>query len=189
MANPNISSFSLSHVGILDGETAAEVADLYGVNEGSLELESDMYERTGDDRILSTNRWITKGTVSFRSNYLPLDMLALLYGTPVVSGADGLTMQLWTEKGMNIKPRPVVVEAPGEDHDGNPMSIRIVLYKVKFGQISFDQFMSYKEGLAISLEGDALLSDSDELGAEFEDNLGARIGKIVAKAETTDPTP
>lgn len=179
MANPNITAFSLSHAGILDGSTAAEIADLYGVNEGSLELETDQYERTGDDRILSTTRWITKGTLSLKSNYIPLDMLASLYGTPVVSGAEGLTMQLWTEKGMNIKPHPVVVQAPGETEDGTPLTFKIVLYKVKFGQFTFDQFFSYKEGLAVSFDGDALLSDKDELGAEFTDGLGARIGKIV----------
>ena len=180
MPNPIVSSFSLSHAGILDGKTAAEVADIYGVNEGSLELESDSYERTGDDRILSTTRWITKGTLSLRTNYMPLDTMALLYGTPVVSAANGYTMQLWTEKAMNIKPRPVVIVAPGEDSDGTPMRTRYVLYKVKFGQIVFDQFPAYKEGLAFSLEGDALLSDKDELGQPFTDNLGARIGKIVA---------
>lgn len=186
MPNPNVTSFSLSHIGILDGATAAtELADVFGVNDASLEIESDSYERTGDDIILSTTRWLTKGTLSCRTNYLPLDAMALLYGTAVVSGAEGLTMQLWTESAMNIKPRPVVVVAPGEDHDGNPLTMRIVLYKVKFGQISFDQFMSYKEGLAVSLEGDALLSDKDELGAAFTDNYGKRIGKIV----TVNPTP
>ena len=87
MPSPNVTSFSLSHVGILNGTTAAEVADLYGVNEGSLDVESDSYERQGDDKILSTTRWLTKGTVSFRTNYLPLDMMALLYGTPAVSSA------------------------------------------------------------------------------------------------------
>lgn len=180
MAN-NVSSFSLSHAGILDGATAAEVADVYGVNTGSLELESDTYERTGDDKILSTIRWITKGTLSLSSPYMPLDTMAILYGTPVVSGTgdNDMTMQLWTEKGMNIKPRPVVLEAPGETEDGTPITMRFVLYKVKFGQVSFDQFLSYKEGLSITLEGDALLSDVDELGEAFEDDLGARIGKIV----------
>ena len=180
MPNPNVTAFSLSHAAILDGSTAAELADLFGVNEGSLELESDSYERTGDDKILSTTRWITKGTISLKSNYVPLDLMAVLYGTPVVSGAEGLTMQLWTEKAMNIKPRPVVVQAPGETDAGVPITMKFVLYKVKFGQISFDQFLSYKEGLAISLEGDALLSDKDELGQAFTDGLGARIAKLVS---------
>ena len=181
MAN-NVTAFSLSHAAILDGTTAAELADLFGVNEGSLELETDTYERTGDDKILSTNRWITKGTLSLKSNYIPMDLMAKIYGTPVVSGAGGLTMQLWTEKSMNIAPRPVVVEAPGETEDGVPTKMKFVLYKVKFGQITFDQFLSYKEGLAISLEGDALLSEKDELGATFADlaTMGARIGKIVS---------
>ena len=178
--SPNITAFSLSHAAILDGTTAAELADLFGVNEGSLELESDSYERTGDDKILSTNRWITKGTLSLKSNYIPLDLMAKVYGTPVVSGVEGITMQMWTEKAMNIAPRPVVIVAPGETSDGVPTTMKFVLYKVKFGQITFDQFLSYKEGLAISLEGDALLSDKDELGAAFTDNLGARIGKIVS---------
>lgn len=181
MANPIVSSFSLRHAGILDGETSAtEAADLFGVNDGSLELESDIYERTGDDRILSTTRWITKGTLSLSTNYIPFDLIAFLYGVPVVSGADGITQQLWAEKAMNIRPRPVVLEAPGEDENGIPFTIRIVLYKVKFGQMSFDQFMAYKEGLAVSFEGDALLSDTDEMGQNFTDGLGARIGKIVA---------
>ena len=185
MPNPNISSFSLSHVGILNGTTTAEIADLFGVNEGSLELETDQFERTGDDAILSTNRWITKGTVSFRTNYIPLDMMAALYGTPVTSAAIGYSMQLWTEKAMNVAPRPVVVEAPGEDQDGNPNTLRILLYKVKFGQMNFDQFMSYKEGLAVSFEGDALLADKDELGAAFTDKQGKRIGRLI----TINPTP
>lgn len=184
MPNPNISSFSLSHVGILDGSTSAEVADLYGVNEGTLELESDSYDRTGDNAILSTNRWITKGTLTVGSNYIPLDMLATLYGTPVTSSAalnkSTYSVALWTEKSMNIAPRPVVVQAPGEDQDGKPHTIKIVLYKVKFGNFSFSQFMSYKEGLAVSFTGDALLADKDELGAKFLDDQGKRIGKIVA---------
>ena len=180
MPNPNVTAFSLSHAAILDGSTAAELADLFGVNEGSLELESDSYERTGDDKILSTTRWITKGTLSLKSNYVPLDLMAVLYGTPVVSGAEGLTMQLWSEKAMNIAPRPVVVQAPGETDAGVPITMKFVLYKVKFGQITFDQFLSYKEGLAISLEGDALLSDKDELGQAFTDGLGARIAKLVS---------
>ena len=180
MPNPNVTAFSLSHAAILDGSTPAELADLFGVNEGSLELESDSYERTGDDKILSTTRWITKGTLSLKSNYIPLDLMAVLYGTPVVSGAEGRTMQLWTEKAMNIAPRPVVVKAPGETDAGVPITMKFVLYKVKFGQITFDQFLSYKEGLAISLEGDALLSDKDELGQAFTDNLGARIAKVVS---------
>ena len=179
MANPNVTSFSLSHLGILDGSTAVELADLYGVNEGTLELETDSYEITGDDKILSTRRWITKATLTAKTNYLPIDLMATLYGTPVVSAAGGLTMQLWTEKAMNVAPRPVVVQAPAETDAGVPINLKVLLYKVKFGQISFDQFMSYKEGLAVSFEGDALLADKDELGAAFTDNLGARIGKIV----------
>lgn len=180
-----VTSFSLSHAAILDGSTAAEVADIFGVNEGSLELESDTYERNGDDKILSTTRWITKGVLSLSTNYFPTEMMEILYGTPAVSGTEpgeenDFTMQLWTEKAMNIAPRPVLVQAPGEDADGNPLTLKFVLYKVKFGQISFPQFMSYKEGLSVSLEGDALLSDVDELGAAFTDDLGARIGKVVS---------
>lgn len=189
MANQPISSFSLSHAAILDGSTPAEIADLYGVNEGSLELETDQYERQGDDRILSTTRWITKGTLSLKSNYIPLDLIETIYGTPVVSGAEGLTLQLWTEKAMNIKPYPVLVQAPGETSDGTPITFKIVLYKVKFGQFSFDQFMSYKEGLAVSFDGDALLSDTDELGKPFTDGLGARIGKLVAATIDAPDTP
>lgn len=180
MANPNVTSFSLSHAAILDGTTAAEVADLYGVNDGSLEIETDSAEITGDDRIMSTARWVNKATISLKSNYIPFDLMALLYNTPVVSGAEGLSMQLWTEKSMNVAPRPVLVQAPGEDQDGNPFTMKFVLYKVRFGPISIDSFMSYKEHLAISFDGDALLSEKDELGAAFTDNLGARIGKIVA---------
>ena len=107
-----ISSFSLSHVGILDGTTSAELADLFGANESSLELESDVYERQGDDKILSTARWITKGTLTVGTNYIPLPLISSLYGTAVVSSQiatkDAYTVQLWTEKGMNVAPRPVV---------------------------------------------------------------------------------
>ena len=185
MATPAaISSFSLSHVGILNGSTSAETADLYGANDSSLELDSDIYERTGDDKVLSTARWITKGTLTVGTTYIPLPMVEALYGTPVVSATKdtktSYTVQLWTEKGMNVAPRPVVLLAPGEDEDGVPMDIKIVLYKVKFGPMSFSQSLAYKEGLAVSFEGDALLSDKDELGAAFTDGLGARIGKIIA---------
>lgn len=184
----NITSFSLSHAGILDGVTAAtELADIFGVNEGTLEISSDTYERTGDDTVLSTQRWVTKGTLSLRTNYIPQAVLTLLYNTPVVSGATGTTQQLWAEKSMNIKPYPVVVTAPGQDADGEPFEMSFVLYKVQFGQIAFDQFMSYKEGLAVSLEGDVLLSDKDELGAPFSDNLGRRIGKIVTLKPVVTP--
>lgn len=185
----NISSFSLTHAAILDGTTPAELADIYGVSEGSLEVDTDSYERTGDDRILSTVRWINRGTLSLSSTYIPLDLLEKMYGTPaVIDDATGsLTMQLWTQKSMNLAPRPVLVEAPGSDQAGNPFTLRIILYKVQFGPMAFDQFMSYKEGLAVSFEGDALLSDTDELGQPFDDELGARIGKIVA-VNLLDPT-
>ena len=190
MARDIVSSFSLSHAAILDGTTAAELSDIYGVNDGSLELETDVYERTGDDVILSTNRWITKGTLSLKSNYLSLGMVSKLWGIPKVADTSDPTLevimqQLWTEKGMNIAPRPVLIRTGGEDSDGTPLEIDIILYKVKFGYYNFDQFFSYKEGLSISFDGDVLLSDKDELGKPFTDDQGKRIGRIVTKKEVT----
>ena len=97
-----------------------------------------------------------------------------------ISVSDGEVFFVLTRGAITIPIENALAIAVDTDEDGVPMDIKIVLYKVKFGPFSFSQSPSYKEGLAVSFEGDALLSDKDELGATFADGYGARIGKIIA---------
>ena len=79
MATPTtiIEGFSLSHAAILDGTVAAtEVADIYGIREGTLDVSTDSYDNTGDDQVLSTWNWINYATLSITSGFIPFDLLS-----------------------------------------------------------------------------------------------------------------
>jgi len=180
MANTTFEGFSLSHAAILDGETAAETADIYGIREGSLEVDTDSYDNTGDDAVLSSWSWINFANLSVTSGFVSLELLSLLQGTPIVSSgvapAETFSAPLWNEKSTNQPFRPVLIRVPSKDSDGVPRRFDIILYKVQFGPISFDG-PTYRDGMAVSYTGKALMSDKDELGAALTERA---IGRLIS---------
>ena len=184
MAAPStiIEGFSLSHAAILDGSTTAEVADIYGIREGTLDVDTDSFDNTGDNSVLSSWSWINFATVSIKSGYIPLSVIALLSGSTLVSsGSDATTsysLPLWNEKSMNQPTRPMLIRVPSKDSKGVPRLFDIILYKVSFAPITFDG-PTYKDGLALNYSGKALLSDVDETGTALTDRA---VGRLVSTA-------
>lgn len=181
MAGSTFEGFSVSHAAILDGTTGAESADIYGIREGSVELDTDSFDNTGDDAILSTWNWFNFATVSITSGYVPFDVITLLTGVAHTSSGTGnatqYEMPLWSEASLNAAARPVLIRVPSKDKDGLARNMDFVLYKVQFEPISFDG-PSYKDGLVLNYSGKALLSDKDEKGATVASRA---VGRLVNK--------
>ncbi len=162
--------FSLSHAAILDGTTGAEEVDgdIYGVNDASLEPDTDNYENEGDDQVMSTWAWLNFATVTVQGGYVPFRLISLLTGEAVTSsGADPndyYEIELWTDRSINVGPKPMLIRIPSRDSAGAARKLEFVLYKVQFDPITFDG-PTYKDGLKINYQGRALLSDRDETGA------------------------
>jgi hypothetical protein len=182
MAAPSTTfeGFSLSHAAILNGTTAAETADIYGIREGTLDVDTDSYDNTGDNSVLSSWSWINFATVSIKSGYIPLSLVALLSGSTITSsGIDAATTYstpLWNEKSMNQPTRPLLLRVPSKDSSGVPRVFDIVLFKVQFAPITFDG-PTYKDGMAINYSGKALMSDKDELGVALTEKA---VGRLVS---------
>lgn len=183
MANRNVEAFSLSHAAILDGTTGVEeaVGDLYGIRSGSLELDQDSYDNTGDDAVLSTWNWGNKATVTIQSGYFPFEAYALISGATVTSSGSGaseiLSAPLWATSHMNTATRPMLLRMPSKDALGVVRVLDIVLYKVQFQPFSFDG-PSYKEGLLVNYNGTALFSNVDETGAALPEPT---VGRIISR--------
>ena len=181
MAGNIFEGFSVSHAAILDGSTGAEAADIYGIREGSVELDTDSFDNTGDDTILSTWNWFNFATVSITSGYIPFSVISLLTGVAYTSSGSGeatqYEMPLWSEKSLNTAPRPVLIRVPSKDAEGKSRILDFILYKVQFDPISFDG-PSYKDGLVLNYGGKALMTDKDETGNDLTDRA---IGRLVNK--------
>lgn len=181
MAAPIIEGFSLSHVGILDGETGAEVADMYGVREATIEVDTDSFDNTGDDAVLSSWQWFNFATISVTSGYLPMELAALLAGTTVTTSGvapdEEYSMPLWGQNSLNTPTRPVLVRIPSKDSAGAVRTLDVILFKVQFAPLSLEG-PSYKDGLVTSYSGKAVMSKVDELGAALTE---PSIGRIVSK--------
>jgi hypothetical protein len=179
MANSTVEGFSLSHAAILNGKTGEEeeFGDIYGIRSGSLELDQDSYDNTGDDSILSTWYWANKVNVTVQSGYVPFQTLSLISGSVVDSsgatGSETYSLPLWEENSMNTQPRPMLIRVPSKDSQGIIRRLDFILYKVQFQPFSFDG-PSYKEGLLLNYNGSALSSDVDEKGQPV---LDSRTGK------------
>lgn len=195
MATPIVEGFSLSHAAILDGTTGAEEVDgdIYGIRSGSIELDTDSYDNTGDDAVLSTWYWFNKATLTIQSGYIPFKTIALLTGSDVASTTSGsgsnnqvYSMSLWEDRQQNVQPRPVLIRVPSKDKDGVLRTLDFVLFKVQFQPISFDG-PTYKDGLLVNYTGTALMSDKDETGADVLDSVtGAKtraIGRLVSRPQ------
>ena len=183
MATLNLEAFSLSHAAILDGSTGAEAVDgdIYGVDDASLEPNTDSFENTGDDVVLSRWEWLNYAEVSVRGGYIPFRTLQALYGETIVSSGtdpdDWYSQEFWTDRSMNVAAKPMLIAMPAKDSAGTVRTLWIVLYKCTFGPITFEG-PSYKEGLKVSYRATALMSDTDEKGA----SLGGykAVGRIVS---------
>lgn len=186
MANATVEGFSLSHAAILDGTTGLEEAfgDIYGIRSGSLELDQDSYDNTGDDSILSTWYWANKVNVTIQSGYVPFKTLELLSGSKVTSSGTGVnesfSLPLWEENSMNTAPRPMLIRVPSKDKDGNTRLLDFILFKVQFQPFSFDG-PSYKEGLLMNYNGSALFSDTDEKGQPVLDSRTGQRSKAIGR--------
>jgi len=186
MASPIVEGFSLSHAAILDGSTGLEeeFGDIYGIRSGSLELDQDSYDNTGDDTILSTWYWANKVNVTIQGGYIPFRTLALISGSVVTSSGGGdnetFSLPLWEERTMNTAPRPMLIRVPSKDRDGLVRYLDFILYKVQFQPFSFDG-PSYKEGLLLNYNGSALFSDTDEAGNPVLDSLTGQPTKAVGR--------
>lgn len=189
MVSSTVEGFSLSHAAILNGETGLEeqFGDVYGIRSGSLELDQDSYDNTGDDTILSTWYWANKVNLTVQSGYIPFETLSLISGSKITSsgaGADqSFSLPLWEENSMNTTPRPMRIRVPSKDKDGVIRVLDFILFKVQFQPFSFDG-PSYKSGLLLNYNGSALFSDVDEKGNPVLDsNTGAptkAIGRLVS---------
>lgn len=190
MATKNVEGFSISHAAILDGQTGLEeeFGDLYGIRSGSLELDQDSYDNTGDDGILSTWYWANKVNVTIQSGYIPFQTWSLISGSKVTSSGSGaseiLEAPLWEQRQMNTQPRPMLVRVPSKDSAGAVRLLDFILFKVQFQPFSFDG-PSYKEGLLVNYNGSALFSDTDHEGNQVVDSQTGdpttAIGKLISK--------
>jgi hypothetical protein len=190
VASPTVEGFSLSHAAILDGKTGVEeeFGDIYGIRSGSLELDQDSYDNTGDDAILSSWFWANRVNVTVQSGYVPFQTIALLSGSVIASSGGGdeqtYSLPLWEERQMNTSPKPMLIRVPSKDKNGLIRTLDFILFKVQFQPFSFDG-PSYKEGLLLNYSGTALFSDTDEQGNPVLDsktgNPTKAIGRMVSK--------
>jgi len=179
MAGTTFEGFSVSHAAILDGGTGAEVADIYGIREGSIEVDTDSYDNTGDDTILSTWNWFNFANLKITAGYVPFSVISTMTSATITSSGTGAATQyalpLWNEKSLNASPKPVLVRVPSKDSDGVARVFDFVLYKVQFAPISFDG-PSYRDGLVLNYAGKALMSTKDEKGATLGPAHGLTTG-------------
>ena len=181
MPAPIVEGFSLSHAAILNGTTGAELADIYGVREATIEVDTDSFDNTGDDSVLSSWQWFNFATLSVKSGYIPMDLASLLAGTTLTTsgsaGSETVSMPLWSKNSLNTPTRPVLIRIPSKDSAGAVRTLDVVLFKVQFAPISLEG-PSYKDGLVTSYSGKAVMSSVDEKGAALTE---PSIGRIVSR--------
>lgn len=180
MATGTFEGFSVSHAAILNGATGAELADIYGVREGSVSVDSDSYDNTGDDAVLSNWFWFNYAELTISSGYVPFSVISLLTGDPVTSTGDVWSTPLWSEGSLNQPSRPVLIRVPSRDSAGAVRVMDIVLFKVQFQPISFDG-PTYKDGLVLNYTGRAVISPIDEAGEVLpKKSIGRLVNSAVA---------
>lgn len=193
MSSLTVEAFSLSHAAILDGSTGAEevAGDIYGVDDASLEPDTDSFDNEGDDTVLSRWQWLNYAEVNVRGGYIPFETLYTIYGEPITSsGADPLdwfSMEFWTDRSMNVANKPMLVATPAKDRLGAVRTMWIVLYNCSFGPITFDG-PAYKDGLKVTYAATALMSTNDETGTSLGGTYKA-VGRLInapANAQWSD---
>lgn len=184
-----VEGFSVTHAAILTGSTAAEniasqLADVYGVRSGALDVDTGDFDNTGDDGILSNWAWFNFATVTIEAGYIPFELIATLTGATITSSGTGVnayqSLPLWNEGALNQPTRPVLVRVPAKDMDGNTRTIDFVLFKVQFAPIKFDG-PTYKDGLKVNFSGKALMSTKDEAGNTLTEKA---IGRVIGRPKT-----
>lgn len=192
MANPVVEAFSLSHAQILDGATTFKEAaallntpeglDIYGVNEASLDPDTDEYDNEGDDTVLSRWSWLNNAGLEVQAGYLSFPLISSLTGRPISSTGSGnaqvFEMDLWHEDDFNIAAKPAILRMPSKDKLGAVRTFTIGLFRVQFGPITFDG-PAYKDGLKVNYNGTALFSPVDEKGQPFADGK-KRVGRLIS---------
>lgn len=185
MASPIVEAFSVSHAAILNGTTGAEAQDVYGVRDGTLEVDASSFNNTGDDQILSVWNWFDMATLTITTGFIPWDMVALLTGAVITSSGvapnDYWNMPLWNQASLNQPRCPVLLRSPSKTAAGVVRSLDFVLYSVQFQPIKFDG-PTYKGGLTASFTGMALMSTVDEAGNALTDPA---IGRLVSRPRIT----
>ncbi len=195
MSAPNavFEAFSLSLAAILDGATSFasfniagmdEDEEIYGVNDASLEPDTDSFDNEGNDAVLSTWNWLNKAEVNVEAGYISFPTISRMTERPYTSSGAGdnvmFEMDLWHEDSMNVGAKPMIIRMPSKDNRGNIRLLDIGLYRVDFMPITFEG-PSYKEGLKCSYGGTAVFSRYDELGVAFPDNK-KRVGKLISRS-------
>lgn len=181
MTAPIVEGFSVSHAAILNGTSGAELADIYGVRSGSLDLDTSSFDNSGDDAVLSTWTWFNYANLTIDSGYVPFELISTLTGAAITSSGtapdDYWSMDLWNEDALNTIARPVLIRVPSKDNTGAVRALDFVLYKVQFDPIKFTG-PQYKDGLVLNYSGKALLSDKDEKGGALAKKS---IGRLVSR--------
>ncbi len=124
MATTIFEGFSISHAAILNSSTGLDETwgDIYGVSEGSLEADTDSFDNTGDDVVLSTWMWFNYATVSITGGYVPFTTIANLSGATVTSSGtapnDTYSVPLWNKASLNQPTRPMRIRVPSKDSAG-----------------------------------------------------------------------
>lgn len=189
MPSLNVEGFSLSHVGILDGTTGAQVNDIYGVREATLEVDTDSFDNTGDNSVMSTWNWFNFATLSVKAGWIGFDTYALLSGNTLTTSGSGaaqsITTPLWNESSLNTPSRPVLIRIPSKDAAGNVRTLDFVLFKCQFGPITIEG-PQYKDGLVVSYSAKAVMSSTDEKGAALTDRS---IGRIISVSGSSPSLP
>jgi hypothetical protein len=105
---PIVEGFSLNHAQILDGTETFEEAlartdlegwDIYGVNEASLDVDTDQFINEGDDAQLSVWNWLNGADVSVQAGYLSFPLIANLTGEEVTETGGTAEVQTLTNTG------------------------------------------------------------------------------------------
>lgn len=103
-----VEGFSVSHAQILDGTETFEEAlartdlegwDIYGVNEASLDPDTDSYTNEGDDVELSVWNWLKGADVTVQAGYISFPLLANLTGETVTESGGTSETQTLTATG------------------------------------------------------------------------------------------
>lgn len=184
MSTTTFEGFSVTHAAILDGSTGAEAAggNFYGIRSGAVSLDTNTWDNTGNDFVLSNWSWFNFATVTVTSGYIPFSLVALLTGQPIQSSGTGpndyYSVPLWSEHSMNQPVKPMMIRVPSRDSNGVPRLMDIVLYRVQFQPITFDG-PTYKDGMVSSYTGRATLSSFDELGNPLAERA---IGRLINHA-------
>lgn len=201
MANRTVEAFSVSHAAILNGTTRANSivnsgsadltpwGDVYGIREGSLEVDTDSYDNTGDNAVLSTWFWFNYATLTISGGYMPFELIQGLTGAVMTSSGaapnDLYELPIWNDVSLNQPTRPVLIRCPSKDSAGTVRNLDIVLYKVQFQPISFDG-PAYKDGLVVNYNGKALISSTYEDGTALPNQPGTTtpdraLGRLISR--------